>query len=119
MMARLLKTPVPGFEQREGEELEHYFKRTQVLLDAMQQESDAVDPANVVGALVKFSVADGYAIYRVVKAKPLTLQHVPFGDGYRISDAHIRGLRLADVQKSVQGDQYWRSLIASKQKERA
>jgi hypothetical protein len=35
----------------------------------------------------------------VVKANPFTLQHIPFMDGYQIPAAHMRGLRLADVQQ--------------------
>jgi len=68
----------------------------------LEQESGGVDidGGEVVGILLAFPVADGYAHYRVSKASPLTLQHVPYGDAWRISAAHIRGLRKADAIES-------------------
>jgi hypothetical protein len=56
----------------------------------------------VVGCLVNFQVADGFAVYLVTSESPLTLSHVEWADGYTIPDAHIRGLNLSDVTEMVE-----------------
>ena len=56
------------------------------------------DNPDVVGELVSFPVADGYANYVVWRAKPLRLVHLPVGDAWRIDDATARGLRLSDLE---------------------
>ena len=66
------------------------------------------------GAIVKFQVADGYAMYLVTSTRPLTLQFIPAWDGYSISDAYIRGLRLDDIKALVDRDRAWQRLVARK-----
>lgn len=52
---------------------------------------------SVIGKVVQYPIADGYAQYMVVKEKPLQLVHLSVGDGYQIPDAHLRGLKLSDI----------------------
>lgn len=66
-------------------------------LDAIQKQSDDLPDGDVVGFLVRFPKGDGYALYRVVKAKPLQLEHISFGDNWQADGITIRGLRLTDV----------------------
>lgn len=47
--------------------------------------------------MVSFGVGDGFAWYIVKSRKPLVLQHVDYCDGYMVSGAMIRGLRVADI----------------------
>lgn len=54
-----------------------------------------------VGGIIKFPVADNYAVYAVIKEKPLQLIHIDVGDGYQIPDAHVRGLNLDDIKELV------------------
>lgn len=63
--------------------------------------SDSLPDGQIVGAMLQFPVADGFAAYRVMSEKPLRLEHVAVGDGYQISPAHIRGLRKADVVEKL------------------
>jgi hypothetical protein len=107
------------------------FKRTAGLsfLDAMKEEEAELVrlekaaakllDGEIEGALVSFGVADGKAIYLVKSKSPLVLQHVPFFDGYRIDAAMIRGLRLADIQRRVDGDRMMRSIFARKSQQAA
>jgi len=78
-----------------------YFDRTQKALNDLMDVSDKLPEGEVVGGIITFPVADGKAIYKVVCAKPLKLMHIPYGDAYRVSPAHIRGLRLAEVQQMI------------------
>lgn len=64
--------------------------------------------------VVRFPRADGYAIYRVVEldgpdGEPL-LQHVPFGDAYRLPAAHVRGLRKEDIEQKWEQREKLRNL---------
>lgn len=58
--------------------------------------SDSLPSGEVVGGLLRWQVGDGYAIYRVVREKPLTVEHIPIS--YTADPALIRGLRLSDVR---------------------
>jgi len=78
---------------------EHIVSRLKVMC-GMESGGVDIDGGEVVGILLAFPVADGYAHYRVSKASPLTLQHVPYGDAWRIPAAHIRGLRKVDAIES-------------------
>lgn len=99
-MARLERDPWPGFEHRPGEDWRAYGER----IDARLKEIEA---ANVV---VKFPVADGYALYTVSSEKPLVLRHVPYGDAYQAAAATIRGLTVADVRKQQAFDKMWKDM---------
>ena len=49
-------------------------------------------------------VADSKAFYYILSEKPLTLVHIPYGDGYRADPILIRGLRLKDVRQAQEFD---------------
>jgi hypothetical protein len=74
-------------------------------LSQLEKESHAaVCAGTAVGLLIKFQVADGYAIYRVAKEKPFTVEYIDYGDGWQAHSATIRGLRLADAQRMAAND---------------
>lgn len=103
-MATLAATPIEfydAFDFQLGEEFAVYDKRSSAFLDKLEAESNGLPDGEVVGALLRFPRADGYAMYRVTSANPLKLQHIPYGDAWRADAATIRGLRLADVQEMV------------------
>jgi hypothetical protein len=41
-----------------------------------------------VGELIRFQVADGYAMYLIVSLKPVALMHLPLGDAWDFQYAH-------------------------------
>lgn len=55
----------------------------------------------LVGEIIKFQVADGYAEYMVKKVKPLQLIHLSDGDAWQADPILIRGLRVDDVRQIV------------------
>ena len=63
---------------------------------------------DLVGEVVRWQRADGYASYMVLSEKPLTLVHLNLGDGYQVEDALLRGLTLAEVQRMVNWERSWR-----------
>jgi hypothetical protein len=62
----------------------------------------------MVGRIIRFPVADGYAIYFVTQLKPLKLRHLAFGDGYQSSAAEIRGFRWQDAVEQVLRELEWK-----------
>lgn len=100
-MARLVPLPTAlreDFTERPNEPFMDYLARTDKALAAL-------DPDR----LMRFPVADGSAIYYVVKDSPLTLAHLPVGDAYAISRAHLRGLRTADLHQQRAFETWWRT----------
>ena len=80
-----------------------HMEEQEKVMDKLEKESDqAMLTGEPVGFILSFQVADGYANYRVVKAKPLQLELIPYCDSYQISAAHIRGLNLADVYVQIE-----------------
>lgn len=70
--------------------------------EALRVASSKIDPAgSLVGALLSWQVADGYANYIVTKDAPLTVQHVPFMDAYTVDPALIKGLDPGDVRDQL------------------
>lgn len=107
-MAQLASKPVPGFPDFTGAgrcgDVDAFFKAHDDALKALQATAAALPEGEYVGALIRFGVADGYAVYRVKSLKPLVLEHVPFGDAYQISVSHIRGLRVTDVKALIDSE---------------
>jgi len=67
----------------------------------------------ILGCFVHFPIADGAAVYEVVKAKPLTLMHIPEGDAWQIPAAHMRGLTAADIERTLEFDRSWKRMAAA------
>jgi len=88
-----------GFKQ--GEPVDAWLERERKSLQKYEKESDALLEGQIVGGVVQFPVADGYAIYRVSKEKPLTLQHIPYCDAWQIPEAHMRGLTRKDIERLI------------------
>jgi len=108
-MAQLAKTSCPGDWSFEGD----WDKRQSDQFNALQAEANKIDTAvSLVGAIVSFPWADGSALYRVSKDKPLTLQHIPAFDAWQVPYSQIRGLRRADVVRMVEGDKKMRELFS-------
>jgi hypothetical protein len=119
-VAQLSLKVYPGFEgPKSGEDIDAYVKRHSRLIDELTQESNALPEGVIVGGVIKFQVADGYAMYLVVKDKPLTLQHLPFGDGYCVNPAMIRGLRRVDIVEMLTRERSWAKLFSNRAKKTA
>lgn len=57
--------------------------------------------------------ADGHAYYFVVSEKPLTLQHIPYLDAWRLSDDRIKRLTLKAVTRNIETRKLMASLFGS------
>ncbi len=112
-MAKLDPNPAsfPSFD-------ESGFKGQEEALEKLYATSAAIDftnpKADLTGAVVKFPIADGYAVYVVSKNSPLTVQHVPFGDAWQIYAPTIRGLNRADILEQLRRRKAVRDLFGKK-----
>lgn len=93
--------PVPGNNWREQ----------QAVLNALEKQTQNLEEGKVEGAMLRFSVADGYAYYFVKQEKPLQLQYIPVLDCYRVQAALIRGLTLDDVRELVKRERMLRNRL--------
>lgn len=87
------------------------FKKQQDALAELKKVSDAATVESPVGFILSFPVADGHALYRVEQVKPtVKVAHIPFLDGYQIPDAHLRGLRVSDVNEQIGQRDFWNGM---------
>jgi len=101
-----------GFDFGYGPSYEEARKRHNKQWEILGDEAAAVDlNKTLVGSIVRFQVADGYACYYVSADEPLTLQLVPSGDCWTIPEAHLRGLNRADVLKLAQAERAMRQAV--------
>jgi hypothetical protein len=93
----------PGdWDKRVDETFDAYMKRTEDQLEVLS------------GKIIKFPVADGYAIYHVLSVSPVRLEHVPYGDAWQIPSAHIRGLTPVDIQRLLDKEANLHKLFGKK-----
>lgn len=111
-MAKLSADSIEGFEQLPSEGFSSYLDRSDQLLKDLEEKEAALPEGSYEGVILRFPVADGYAMYLVQKTRPLTLQHIPFGDAWQIPAAHLRGLSMEDVKQQAAHNKSRRKLFA-------
>lgn len=67
---------------------EEYDKKENEYLRKVQNWARTNGRGKYAGKLIKFGVADGYAMYVVFSLKPVRLIHLDLGDGYEFEYAH-------------------------------
>ncbi len=102
-MARLLKTPYP-MPEIDYDNFNYKTDPHYVAFEKVCAERE----------VVKFPRGDGYAFYLIVSKKPLVLQHIPYGDAWQIDPAHMRGLRLYDIETIQEHERTLDKLFAKK-----
>lgn len=58
----------------------------------------------IIGEIIRFSVADGQALYMIANIKPLEVIHIPVGDAWQADPILLRGLRLSDVKQKIKAN---------------
>jgi len=111
-MAKLSNDPIEGFIQLPGEGFSGYLDRTSKLLKDLLDKGTALPDGQYDGTILSFPVADGKAMYFVQKTRPLTLQHIPFGDAWEIPAAHLRGLNMDDVIEHAKRNKAMKALFS-------
>lgn len=101
--------------ERDYSDYEGMCERSKALRAEMKENWRAARPGEeTVGEIIRFQIADGYAEYMVRSERPLEIVHLDDGDAWKISPAHIRGLRLGDVRDLVARDAALKELFAQR-----
>lgn len=101
-MAKLAKESYP-LECVSGSNPEEYQR---VRKELKKAESEATEE-NLVGFITRFSIADGYAEYRVIKDEgenDIILQHINTGDAWEVSDSLIKSVKRKDLIRNLNFD---------------
>lgn len=104
-MAKLAEEPYPGFDvdwSDTSTSFQDKLNQEEEKLDELMKKQPKHDAKDLKGAILRFPVADGYAIYIVTQHKPLTVQHVPAGDAWAVDNATVRGLNISDVRRQLE-----------------
>lgn len=89
---------------------EKYFSDMRVWL-----KENGWDRDKHAGELVRFPMADGYALYMVAhNGKSMALFHCIVGDAWSIPLAHMRGIRVSDIRNEVIRAKNFAKLFARK-----
>lgn len=83
-------------------------------LERLAAEARRRNQGSLVGEVIRFPVADGYAAYMIWSESPFEAIHLPIHDAWQIPEAHARGLRLSDARDMVERDRRIAELFASK-----
>lgn len=92
-MARVLRSEYPMPNYNEFHDWNKYVKACDDALSAIPKDR-----------LYHYPYADGQAYYYVVSFTPLVLQHIPYMDAWKLPEAHLRGLRLKDIDACIKRD---------------
>lgn len=104
-MAQLIPNPIPAPEWSDYSDSDGRFDRKtmQTVDNAYYAKCAEACRENgdhpLLGKVLRWQRADGYAEYMVWNTKPLTLMHLPVGDAWSVETPLIRGLNLADVEE--------------------
>ena len=75
-------------------------RKDTLAFEALLAKSDTVNlDKTLVGVVVSFPYADGYAHYKVVKDKPLILEHIPYGDAWKLASYAENGITAEDIKE--------------------
>jgi len=109
-MAKLLtSTPAEFKNLDESADWKTYSDAQENALKALAKRTD----------IWKHQIADGHAMYEIVKMSPLTLRLIPYGDAYEAPNYVIRGLRAKDVKEFLNREALWQQLVNSTTDEEA
>jgi hypothetical protein len=75
--------------------------------------------SDLLGEVIRFPYADGYAQYMVYSTSPLQLIHLEIGDAWSIDQAHIRGLRGSDVREKVEHERRLKAALSERAQSRS
>jgi hypothetical protein len=114
-------SPPEGFEppqitmenMRDGS----YEREEAAFLERLADRAKMNGTSPLLGEVVRWQRADGYAQYMVWQTKPLQLIHLDLMDGYTIEPALIRGLRVADIHEKVEQAARMRAFFTRKREE--
>lgn len=102
--------PLPSYSQGASGET-NYIETLKALAKGSVTTPKTKPNIDMIGEIIRFQRADGYAQYMIWDTKPLQLVWLELGDAYGVEEALIRGLRLEDVKQMVERERALRDLF--------
>src|SRR5687767_8181884 len=91
--------PVPDWDIKKS--MDENQAEEEKYLDVLKKYLKRRKPNNdKVGKIIRFPVADGYAIYMIAGLRPVELIHIPLGDSWQYEYANR--LTMSDVLEEIQ-----------------
>jgi len=106
-MARYAGSIKPDFDHDWNKPYAEYEAKVEKWLEDLKSGYRKLAKGDLVGEIVRFQIADGYAQYMIVKQRPFTVAHLDILDGYSALGATIRGFRLQDARAQVEVRRRW------------
>ena len=90
------------------------FDREEKYRDAVAKEARDRNPSDPhAGEVIKFPVADGYALYVVERTNPPELLHLQTGDAWRLQSFAEKGIDAEDIARLVKRERAARELFGT------
>jgi len=115
-MAKIFSPPqaVPAHEWDVKKTRQQNQEAEQKYIDNLKKFLQRRRPGNdKIGNVIRFPVADGYAIYMVAGLRPAELLHVPIGDAWEYQYAHR--LTMSDILEEIQRQEALSKIFEKKQ----
>ena len=91
--------PVPQFD---WEDFEGYQKLENKFIDDLKQFCKQRNSGEYIGEVIKFPVADSYALYMVASLSPIELIHLPLMDAWEFQ--YIDRLTVQDIKEKINNE---------------
>lgn len=104
-----IKVPELDFSDMKG-----YEKKQEEFISELKTLLQKRNTHKNVGEIIKFPVADGYAMYMVASMKPAELVHLPLMDAWEFQYVHL--LTAKEIQEKIDQEKAMEKLFASKKK---
>ncbi len=103
--------PVPKYDWKD-KMVENYNKAEKTFIDNLTKFAKRRKKGDLIGKVIKFPVADGYALYMVAGLKPVELIHLPLLDAYQSEFAEL--MTAAKIKEMVERDEKMAELFSKK-----
>jgi hypothetical protein len=90
---------VPDFN---WEDFDDYQKRENKFIDDLKQFCKQRNSGEYIGEVIKFPVADSYALYMVASLSPIELIHLPLMDAWEFQ--YIDRLTAQDIKEKIDNE---------------
>jgi len=103
----------PVFNVLTEQSPDEYFGQEKTYLEKLREYLELRKPkGKMVGEIIRFQVADGYASYMVASLRPLELIHINLWDGYEFR--FIERLNAEDVKQMVEQEKKMAAFFGNK-----
>lgn len=118
-MARLENTSYEPTTTPTGDYLQDvYAEDRKVREEGQEALANYKETGKLIGLHYRAPFADSYALYRVTKERPFTVQHVATGDAWHLPRPHIKGLTAADIRQQADADLSYQALLAHREQQK-